>query len=122
MFFHASGEGGSSSGKGNGGLMSFIFGGQNDDKPRQVTSPVKLPQVPDTVRQSVEPTDREKIELQIIKVSFLEFSRKLLRFFFTAVAFFLYKIIYSHAHFCCFVHARILSRATLTLYVKTSKT
>ncbi len=82
MFFHASGESGSSSGKGNGGLMSFIFGGQNDDKPRQVTSPVKLPQVPDTVRQSVEPTDREKIELQIIKVSFLEFSRKLLIFFY----------------------------------------
>ncbi len=76
MIFDVSGEGGGS--KGNGGLMSFIFGGQNDDKPRQATSPVKLPRVPDTVRQSMEPTDREKIELQIIKVSFFEFSRKVL--------------------------------------------
>ncbi len=48
--------------------MSFIFGGQSDDR-QKTTSPVKLPQVPDTVRQSMEPTDREKIELQIIKVS-----------------------------------------------------
>ncbi len=49
--------------------MSFIFGGQNERQQHAATSPVKLPQVPDTVRQSMEPTDREKIELQIIKVS-----------------------------------------------------
>ncbi len=53
--------------------MSFIFGGQTDDR-QQATLPVKLPQVPDTVRQSMEPTDREKIELQIIKVSCCDFT------------------------------------------------
>ncbi|GMH57669.1 hypothetical protein TrST_g2335 [Triparma strigata] len=57
-----------------GGLMSFIFGGKKDNRRRSsiggMGSPsnmVKLPQVPDTMRNNEMPTDRERIETEIIK-------------------------------------------------------
>mmetsp|Transcript_17925 Transcript_17925/g.36371 ORF Transcript_17925/g.36371 Transcript_17925/m.36371 type:complete len:776 (-) Transcript_17925:35-2362(-) len=57
-----------------GGLMSFIFGGKKETKRRSsiggLGSPsnmVKLPQVPDTMRNTEMPTDRERIETEIIK-------------------------------------------------------
>ena len=55
-----------------GGLMSFIFGGKKDTRQSMggLGSPstmVKLPQVPDTMRNNEMPTDRERIETEIIK-------------------------------------------------------
>lgn len=57
-------------GEGKGGLMSYIFGGgQGGDGRGAAPQTVKLPQVPESMRQSTEPTDRERIETEIIKVS-----------------------------------------------------
>jgi len=58
-----------------GGLLGFIFGGKKETNPRQsmggMGSPshiVKLPQVPDTMTMKSElPSDRERIETEIIK-------------------------------------------------------
>jgi Dynamin GTPase effector domain len=54
---------------GKGGLMSFMFGnkGQAPSLTPAGAPMVKLPQVPETMRQSQEPTDRERIETEIIK-------------------------------------------------------
>ncbi|CAN0112820.1 unnamed protein product [Ectocarpus fasciculatus] len=64
-----------------GGLMSFIFGGGQQDKQqgRQPPQMVKLPQPPETMRQSDEPTDRERCEMEIIKSlmrSYFDIARK----------------------------------------------
>ncbi len=55
-----------------GGLMSFIFGGKGDKNDRRTSlgmspSMVKLPQVPDQMRNNELPSDRERIETEIIK-------------------------------------------------------
>jgi len=56
---------------GPGGIMNFIFGGGKTpmkNNPKNSRSVVQLPQVPDTMRQSdVPPTDREQVEMEIIK-------------------------------------------------------
>ena len=50
-----------------GGIMNFIFGGKTPMKPSN-RSAVQLPSVPDTMRQSdTPPTDREQVEMEIIK-------------------------------------------------------
>ncbi|KAG5186926.1 Dynamin central region-domain-containing protein [Tribonema minus] len=63
----ASGNGASNKG----GLMSFMFGNKGQPTQSAMTPAgapmVKLPQVPETMRQSKEPTDRERVETEIIK-------------------------------------------------------
>lgn len=67
-------------GGGGGGLMSFIFGGgPQQQHSRQPPQMVKLPQPPETMRQSEEPTDRERCEMEIIKSlmrSYFDIARK----------------------------------------------
>ena len=55
-----------------GGIMNFIFRGGQQAKPAQTSrhppSIVHLPQVPDSMRQTdVPPTERERVEMEIIK-------------------------------------------------------
>jgi dynamin 1-like protein len=55
-----------------GGIMNFIFRGGQHPKPAEVSegppSIVHLPQVPDSMRQTdVPPTERERVEMEIIK-------------------------------------------------------
>jgi dynamin 1-like protein len=72
--FSSSAQGGQ--GDGRGGLMGFIFGGKKEQARRDRMSMggpmspgnmVKLPSVPDTMRHTEMPTDRERIETEIIK-------------------------------------------------------
>ncbi|CAM9381064.1 unnamed protein product [Ascophyllum nodosum] len=64
-----------------GGLMSFIFGGGGNQERQGRQSPqmVKLPQPPETMRQTDDPTDRERCEMEIIKSlmrSYFDIARK----------------------------------------------
>lgn len=62
--------------QGGGSLMNFIFRGKRDSTDNNNSSKkaspyppamIQLPQVPDTMRQTDLPTDREKVETEIIK-------------------------------------------------------
>lgn len=63
------GSSGNSQSENPGGIMNFIFGGKTPLKqPSNSRSAVQLPSVPDTMRQSDSPpTDRENVEMEIIK-------------------------------------------------------
>ncbi len=63
------GSSGNSQSENPGGIMNFIFGGKTPLKqPSNSRSAVQLPSIPDTMRQSDSPpTDRENVEMEIIK-------------------------------------------------------
>uniref|UniRef100_K3XBJ4 Dynamin-type G domain-containing protein n=1 Tax=Globisporangium ultimum (strain ATCC 200006 / CBS 805.95 / DAOM BR144) TaxID=431595 RepID=K3XBJ4_GLOUD len=62
------------------GVMSYLFpGGKNKSSSTDKSGIVKLPQVPVSMRQVEEPTDRERIETEIIKsllASYFDIVRK----------------------------------------------
>jgi dynamin 1-like protein len=82
---HGSDINGDSLNEGPGGIMNFIFGGQTPNKNSFFDSPkrqlsVQLPLVPNTMRQTdAPPTDKEQIEVEIIKSlieSYFDIARK----------------------------------------------
>lgn len=61
------------------GVMSFLFPKKRNSSNEKSNPVVKLPQVPVTMRQAEEPTDRERIETEIIKsllASYFDIVRK----------------------------------------------